>query len=315
MRLGRDRRLVNASGWSNLRRTFQGARALYESKELDATLFLLNTVPFDRRRNGRTVTERARLREDEFFYGGYATLRHWDPHTIETYFLGLSDRDDTRYRSENRVPGDSNRLTVGSAMYGPLWKREECGTLAYTLEGAYQFGNRSTDQIHAWMLRNDISYEWEHPWKPRVTLEGVIASGDRRPGDGETNTFSPLFGSTHTPYGIVDAVRLQNLRSLGLFGRINPTDRLRIQLELHGFWLDSKTDSWYEGSGRSLGRSPRGNAGRRIGEEIGLITTYKWSDHLTTEMGAARFFPGPVAENFGKTESANFFYIQSVFTF
>lgn len=315
MDLGRDRRLAEASGWNNLRRSYQGARALYESKEMDATLFVLNPLTFDRRRNGGIVSGRSHPNDDEFFYGGYATLRQWDPHTIETYFLGLSDRDNTRNLGETGTAGDSNRYTIGSVLYGPLWKDKEHGTLSYTMEGAYQFGNRSSDQIDAWMFRKNISYDWVHPWKPRVTLEGNLGSGDRRRGDGVNNTFNPLFGSSHSPYGVIDVVRLQNMRNLALYTRIDPTDRLRFQLELHGFWLDSRTDAWYDGGGRNLGRDPRGNAGRRLGEEIALISSYKWSEHLSTEVGAARFIPGPAAESFGKTGSANFFYVQSVFTF
>ena len=316
MQLGRDRRLVNASGWNNLRRTFQGVRGVYRTEGMDADLFFLNTVPFERRRNGRTVTERARLRDDEFFYGGYVTLRQWKPHTIEAFFLGLSDGDDGRTLSERGVAGSSDRFTVGSVFYGPLWKRKDHGILSYTMEGALQFGHRSTDRIRAWMLRGDVGYEWEtHPWKPLLALEGNLASGDRERGDGVNNTFSPLFGGAHSPYGILDAVRLQNVRDLALVGRVNPTSRLRLQLELHGLWLDSKTDAWYDGREQSLGRDPAGRSGRRLGQEIDLIANYRWSKNLTLEGGAACFLPGTAARNFGKDGTARFFYLQTTFEF
>lgn len=316
IQLGRDRRLVNTSGWNNLRRTFQGVRALYRTGEMDADLFLLNTAPFDRRRNGRMVTERARVREEEFFYGAYATLRQWKLHTIEAYLLGLSDGDDERTQTERGIPGTSDRFTVGSVFYGPLWKRKDHGTLSYTMEGALQFGHRSTDRIRAWMLRGDVAYEWEkHPWEPRLALEGNLASGDRERGDGVNNTFNPLFGNAHAPYGILDAVRLQNLRDLALIGRISPTKKLRLQLELHGFWLDSKTDSWYDGRGQSLGRDPAGRSGRRLGQEIDLIASYRWSRNLSLEGGAACFLPGTAARNFGKDGAAGLFYLQTTFEF
>lgn len=314
IKLGRDRRLVNASGFSNLRRSFQGARAMYQSKEMDVDLFLLNTLPFERERNGQRYTSRARLNEDEYFYGAWATLRQWDPHTIETFFLGLSDQEEDTM-SENRVPGTSDRYTIGSNIYGPLCKQEEVGTLGYLLGGAYQFGHRSEDQIRAYMLRGNLWYEWEHDWEPRLTLEAVLASGDRERGDGENNTFSPLFGSTHTPYGIIDAVRLQNLRDLSLFYNVKPTEKLKLQFGLHAFWLDSKTDAWYEGSGDALGRDLEGDSGRSIGREIDFVGTYKCSDWLTYEAGAAYFFPGSTAREFGKEDGAAWVYLQTVFTF
>lgn len=320
MNLGRDRRLSEATNWNNLRRRFTGAKLMYRSDDVDVDTFLLQPESFDTKHNKDIVSGRGRLRNREWFYGSYATLKQWDPHTIEMYFLGLSDLNDNRRfpgptESETGVVGSLDRYTVGTAMYGPLLKREGEGELTYGTEMAYQFGHKSEDQIRAYMLHGDINYEWDRPMKPKLSVIGNLGSGDRRRGDGESNTFSPLFGSTHSPYGIIDFVRLQNLRELALVGTVQPTEKLTAQAGLHAFWLDSKTDSWYDGRGSSRGRDEEGNSGRHIGNEINAVLTYKLSKWITLEGGAAHFRGGNFARNFGQNDGANLLYLQTSISF
>ena len=87
---------------------------------------------------------------------------------------------------------------MGTRWRGPIRKTGQ-GTLGYGLEGGYQFGRNSTDRISAWFLHADINHQWDTAWRPKVALVANMGSGDRRPGDGETNTFIPLYGTTRTP--------------------------------------------------------------------------------------------------------------------
>jgi hypothetical protein len=321
MEFGRDKRLVESSNWPNLRRTYDGVRLMYRSADVDADVFLVHPEYFEHRWHDRIVTAHSHARQEEWFYGTYFTLKQFNPHTIEAYFLGLSDMEDHRtfprdVISEEKRFGTTDRYTVGSAMYGPLWKRDGCGTLSYGAEAAYQFGHRSNDEIRAWMLHGDVNYQWDRPWKPKFTALGNLASGDNAPGDGQTNTFNPLFGGTHGPYGIIDVVRLQNLKELGAITSVEPTDKLKAQLEFHRFWLESAADSWYDGRGNSLGRDPQGKAGSRLGDEIDAIVTYKMTKFVTLEAGAAHFFPnGNFAHAVDRNDGANLLYVQTSISF
>lgn len=315
-----ERRLVEASSWSNLIRTFDGVDVFRKNEDNELHMFVMQQDIYDVRRDGVLETDRRQPKNREWFYGIYNTFKCYDPHEIDLYFLGLSDLHDNRtfpsaVKSEDGVPGTTDRYTVGSRARGPLWKIEDCGTLGYGVEAAYQFGHRSRDDIDAYMLHSDINYQWEHKWKPTVILEGNLASGDKRALDGETNTFNPLFGSSHTPYGIIDFTRLQNLREIALSGQIQPTKKLKARVELHNFWLDSKRDSWYDSKGSSLGKDSAGKSGRNIGHELDVIVTYTYNKFMKFEVGAAHFTGGTFARNVGRKDNANLLYLQTVITF
>lgn len=319
LNLGRDKRLSEASNWSNLRRRFDGGKIMYRSEDVDVDIFAVQPNYYERQRGDDTITRRGTRREEEWFYGAYATLRQWKPHTLEAYFLGLSDRKSRRTfnpdrRSEDGTYGSSHRYTVGSVLYGPL-RDTDHGTLEYTMEAAYQFGRYSKDPVSAYFLRGDTTYTWKRPWKPSLGLVGTLTSGDRDPNDGRHGTFSTLFGSSHSPYGIMDFVRPRNMRELAIVGKIEPTEKLTIQAEAHAFWLDSKTDSWGNAPGQSSLRDRSGRSGRSIGEEFSIEAEYKVNDNMTVEAGAAHFLPGSFPGSFGRHDGASFFYLQTRFEF
>jgi len=313
--LGRDRRLAEASNWNNLRRHYDGVKAMYRTEKLDLDLFVLQPNYYERRRGDQIITERGRRRDEEFFYGAYLTSRHMTSHTLEAYFLGLSDRETRRTGASERTSEDGtfgslHRYTIGSVLYGTL-RESEKGELTYTTEGAWQFGRNAKDDIRAYFLRGDLTYEWKRRWKPAVGVVGTLASGDRDPNDGRAGTFDPLFGASHSPYGIMDFVRAENLRELSVFGRLDPTDKLNLQAELNSFWLDSKTDSWSNAPREGSLRDPSGRSGREIGQEISLVAEYEYSKRITFEAGAAHFFPGEFPAAQGRNDGANLFYLQT----
>ncbi len=319
MPLGREKTWSDNSGWSNLRRRYDGVKAMYRTEKLDADLFVMMPNYYERRRGDGEYTSRGRPRTEEFFYGAYLTSRHFEPHTIESYFLGLSDREDRRTfnpdrRGEDGTYGSEHRYTIGSAIYGPLYE-DECGELTYYAEGAFQFGRYASDRVRAYLFRGQVAHEWKRPWKPTFGLVGTLASGDRDPDDGTAGSLDILFGTTHSPYGIMDVVRPRNLRELGLIGSIQPTDKLKVQLEGHAYWLDSKTDGWSNLPGQSSLRDRTGNSGREIGQEISLVAEYEYSKYMSFEAGAAHFFPGSFPASQGKNDGANFFYLQTRFRF
>lgn len=305
--------------WVNLFPAFDGAMIDYKTKDIQSHTFVMQRVYHQTLMDDVVVSDHGRGLDHEWFYGNYTTIRCLAPHEYDLYFLGLSDLKDDRVfpfanASELGIPGTADRYTVGTRWRGPICKNE-CGTLGYGFEGAYQFGHVSRDEIDAYMIHADINYQWEDPWKPKITLLGNVATGDRKPGDGETNRFSPLFGASHYGYGIIDFVRLQNLREIALLGTFEPRKDLRFTAGLHQFWLDSRTDAWITAFGTSPGRDVTGQSGRDIGNEVDLTMTWKACKNLTLEAGAAHFMPGNFAEKQGRGDNANFFYVMTVFTF
>jgi hypothetical protein len=314
-----DNRLIQTSLWTNIPRAFEGAWLTHRTSDAEIHLFALQELIYQNQRNDDIISGRMHNKEHEFFYGAYGTFHSLAPHEFDLYFLGISDRDDQRtfpsaVKSEEGRYGTTDRYTVGTRWRGPL-REDECGTLGYGFETAYQFGHRANDNIRAFMLHSDLNYQWTGAWKPKVILEGNLASGDRKDGDGVSNTFQPLYGGTHSPYGIMDFFRLSNLREIALTGSVTPSDKWKHQLEFHKLWLDSRTDSWCSAIPGSYPRDKTGNSGRDAGSEIDFISTYKLNKCTTFEMGAAHFFSGNFAENNGRPDDANYLYFQTQFTF
>lgn len=316
MPLGEER-LVEHGSWGNFLRMFEGVRLRYKTADADINFFFVQPDIYQRRHKPALTTDAPHPMDHTYFYGVYSTFFWWKPHEVDLYALGLSDRDNMRtfpspVKSEAGIYGTSSRYTVGTRLRGPLLKEPGKGTLGYGLEAAYQWGNISEDDLRAYMLHADLNYKWEKPWKPMLKLEGNLASGDRRFGDGENNSFSCLFGSNHSPYGIIDFVRLQNLRELALIFSVEPTNKLKLQAEAHHYWLDSRTDAWYNGPGL---RDKTGQSGRDLGDELSLVGTYKLNKRVTLEGGLSHFFAGNYPRKFGKTDGANFVYLQYVIRF
>lgn len=323
LRIGRqamplgDQRLVEYGSWSNLLRLFDGTRLRYKTSDVDVSFFVVQPDIYHRRHKPALTTDDPHPMRHAYFYGVYSTLSWWKPQTVDLYLMGLSDRETMRtfptpMKSEAGHYGTCSRYTAGARLYGPLWERAGKGKLGYEMESAYQWGNLAEDDVRAAMFHADVHYTWDAPWKPKLKLEGNMASGDREFGDGEINTFSPLFGTTHSPYGIIDFVRLQNLRELALIFSFEPTTKFKLQAEAHHYWLDSRTDAWYNGPGL---RDKTGQSGRDLGDELSLVATYKLSKRMTLEGGFAHFFPGGYPRKHGKADGANFAYLQYVINF
>jgi hypothetical protein len=331
LRLGRQRLPVVSEGrlwglppveyyWYNFVPHFDGAMLDYKTADAEVHWFVLQPLSPATIHDGVMSTDRMREVDNTLHYGVYSQFKTWAPHTADFYFLGLSDMKDDREwpkpnLSEEKRNGTTDRYTIGTCWRGPLQK-DECGTLGYGLEAAYQFGHFSNNEIKAGMVHADINYQWEkHPWKPKLTFLGNWATGDRKGGDDENNTFSPLFGSSHYPYGTMDFFRLSNLRQLGVTYQWEPCEKVKFVSEYHHFWLDSRTDAWASPLGIVYGKDATGDSGREAGDEIDLTMTYKHSKTWQSEIGVAHFFAGNWAKKQGREDDANFLFVQTVYKF
>ena len=319
LNLGENLLVETSSGWGNLPNIHEGVRIMRNTPNRDLSMFLVQPTSYKKAYGSVTTSDVNHRVDGQWFYGIYPTFKFLNPHEFDIYFLGLSDNTTHRKlpaspKSEDGTIGTSDRYTVGTRWRGPISKTEQ-GTLGYGIEGGYQFSHQSRDEVQAYFLHTDLSYQWNKPWKPKVSLVGNLASGDRRVGDGENNTFQPPFGTTHTPYGMVDFARLQNLRHIGIETSFQPNKKLTIEPGIHQFWLDSRTDAWYNSGGTSLGRDKTGQSGRELGHEIDIVAKYKMNKFLTLETGAGHFLEGRFAEKNGRRDSANYVYMQYVLKF
>jgi hypothetical protein len=183
--------------------------------------------------------------------------------------------------------------------------------LDYDMEVPYQFGRTQNRDINAYAFHLDISRTFgEIVWKPQVAVSYDEASGDKKVGDGTTNTFNPLYQSTHDPYGLLDYFRWQNMRNPEISLTLSPMDKLKVRPQVDVFWLQSTNDSWYNSSGVIVRTKTSGERRSYVGTEASLRVFYDVSKNVKAECGWAHFFCGGYVKDTGAHDDVDWVYSQ-----
>ncbi|MCL6481322.1 MAG: alginate export family protein [Firmicutes bacterium] len=298
-----EERLIGAFGWDNVGRAFDGARLRRRSGAWTNDLFWARQVQV--RRGG------ARSRDGHLdLSGAYLTRVAADsPRRWEVY--GLFLRDGLRTRGELlRQPGSTRLFTAGVR----LVHRPPTGW-RYSVENAWQLGERGPDAHRAAMLIVTAGHTWDVRGKPRWQLEYAFATGDNQPADGRAHEFHNLFPTNHLWYGYADLVGLRNLHALRGTLALTPHAKLTAELDLHAFWLAAARGPWKDAAGRVLGFDPTGRSGNEIGQELDLTLRLPLSRHLHLLGGYSVFFPGTFARNTRGSALHHFGYLQTTLRF
>jgi len=295
LKYGKDR-LIAQPSWSNRVRAFDTAVVHYEAKGLYADLLYGQDVKYDDNNFNRSLDE-------EYIAGVYAGYQKDKSASLfESYFL-------TQVITTTDTP--TKRYTAGLRWQGTLFEKFACD-----IELPYQFGEVGTKDIRAFAAHVDVSRGFDSiKWKPKVTLEYNYATGDKDPNDSVSNTFNPLYQSTHSPYGVIDFFRWQNMREAAAFVQLSPQEKLKLNPQIHFFWLDSKFDSWVNSSGTTLRSKTSGDREYFVGTEAALTVSYDLSKNIKLETGYAHFFIGPYVRDTGADDDADWFYSQVNFKY
>ncbi len=143
----------------------------------------------------------------------------------------------------------------------------------YELEAIGQTGEVSrglapadpTLKVRAGFLHADVGYTFAHPWRPRVSAEFDLATGDKAAG--RFGRFDTLFGlrrGDFSPSGIFAAIGRANILTPGLRVEIAPSPRWDAFMTTRVMWLAAREDSF-----STTGvRDPSGRSGRFAGTQI-----------------------------------------------
>ena len=286
-------RLIAQPSWSNRVRAFDAAVVHYEKDSWFGDVFYGQDVKYDDNNFNRSLDE-------EYIagiYGGYQKDKKgilW-----EGYFL-------TQTVLTTSTP--TKRFTVGSRLQGKAFDEIE-----WEVEVPYQFGEIGTKNIRAYAISATAAYPFSSvKMKPKVFMEYNQASGDQDPNDSVSNTFNPLYQTTHDPYGILDFFRWQNMREVAVGVKVSPLEKFTLTPQMNFFWLESKFDSWYNSSGTALRSKTSGERGHYIGQELSLRGFYEINKNVKLEMGYAHFFPGGYVRDSGADDGTDWFYTQIV---
>lgn len=231
---------------------------------------------------------------------------------LETYLLGLQERDGEDAPSSNR-----RLVTSGLRVH----RAPAPGRFDFQFETMLQLGTSrattnpddSRDLTHrAYSAHASGGYRFDAPWSPRLILQYDRASGDGAPDDHFNGRFDPLFGARRFdfgPTGIHGAFARSNLSSPGLRAELAPRPQLDGFAAYRLFWLASARDAWTTAGLRDA----TGASGSFLGQQ--LEARVRWRvlpKNLTLELGAAHLIRGQFAKSAPKARStpATFLYTQ-----
>ncbi|HBG45360.1 MAG TPA: hypothetical protein DDW94_00045 [Deltaproteobacteria bacterium] len=260
-----DERLIGSFGWSNYGRAFDGVKFGYVRDGINVDLFRMTVseatgVATSSSTGATTLTGTT---HDTTLTGVYATLGKVIPNnSLDVYVLHQTDAVDlTRY-------------TIGARVKGAV------AGVDYTVELPYQTGETSgTVDISAWAFAAKAGYTLPTPMKIRVGAEYDFASGDEADSADENETFNNLYPTNHNHFGIGDVAVANSWSNIQAWS-LNVSADVNEKLRLYAAYWDYTTDEAASG------------ASDDIGNEIDLVASYKYSNNVSIEAGAARFTPG-----------------------
>lgn len=294
-----SRRLLARSNFANSPNGFAGVKVDLRTKAKEQlTLFYTQPsqkLPRDKDDILENDTQWDRNGGDQTFWGGFfAKPKVLGTGAVEAYFFAL-DEDDTTLRATR----DRRLFTPGARIYrDPVAK-----SFDYEFEYAYQFGSISsgttataaTLPVSAHYLHAEMGYQFGGAWKPRVSFEYDLATGDDA--SRSYGRFDGLFGSRRADYGpsgIFGPLGRSNLSSPGVRFEVTPSKSWDAMAFWRLAWLDSATDSF-----ASTGVSdPSGQSGRFGGHQIEARVRY-WviPKAIRVELGGAALLRGTFLRN------------------
>jgi hypothetical protein len=202
---------------------------------------------------------------DLLLWGGLASRpRTLGAATAELGFFHLGERD---------APGRPTRDRSLDTVDARIIRAPKGGVIDYEVEGIYQSGRISTTNVagaqrlsvSAWFARAEIGYTFSAAWKPRLSAQLDVASGDRA--GGSYTRFDSLFGMRRAdlgPVGLYNAIARTNVLTPGVRVEAAPGKRIDLMLSYRLLWLAEATDS-FAGTGV---RDASGGSGRFAGQQL-----------------------------------------------
>jgi hypothetical protein len=309
LRLGRQEvefgsaRLISASEALNVRRGFDGARAIWQRGKwavnvLAVKLTASNAGFFD----DKPETARA------FWGAGVIKQRPTARGGWSLYYLGL-DRQEARFAQGT---GREVRHTLGSRFWGARKGFD------YNYEGIGQWGGFGTGAtrkiIRAYALATDTGYTLKAlPFTPRVGLRAATASGDRNPNDAQLNSFNPLFPGTAYS-GAMALVGPVNTLEAAPTLRAVINERLMLAADSAFYWRQRSQDGLY-GINVNLQRAGQASRARFIGVAPAVRAELRMDRHWSLTAMYGHFFVGRFLRETPPGQAVDFFSTWLTFRF
>lgn len=283
-------RLVDVREGPDVRRTFDGARALGQVPGWQVSALAV------RPRRDRPGVFDDGTNSELGLWGLYATGDQLLPlGNIDLYYLGY-ENDDAVY-----VQGSGRELR--HSLGARIWGADD--NWHWNWEALYQFGHFASGDIRAWTLATETAYRWTQScWQPQLRLSINIASGDKNPDDANLQTFNPLFprGNYFSEAAVLGPRNFYNFHT---FVDLQPTEALALTADLNFFWRLQAEDGLYSPSGQIV-RYPDGSNEHFVGAALSLTGEYSICRGLVFTAIHTFFNPGNFIRDTGPSENLGF---------
>lgn len=268
-------RLISVREGPNARLYFTGGKIMYCSARfsIDGFAVMANTI--------YTSVFDNKMSRQLNLWGAYSKIIFPKAGNLDFYYLGIR-RDKSLF--EEGIARE-RRHTIGTR----LWKYG--GGFIYNLEAAYQFGSFGPGDINAWTGSIDIGYSFENvKFTPTVNLRNDYISGDKKEGDGNLQTFNPLYPKGGY-FGFSPQVGPVNLIDIHPYATMDLLPQLKMQLDVVFNWRYSLQDGLYRPSG-TLNLQGSTSEKRYIGTAYLANFTYSVNKYISVVSGIQYFKTG-----------------------
>lgn len=277
-----SQRLIAVRELPNNRSAFDGAKIILNLKNILSDVFYTHPV-----------ANRKGIFDDDFndetkLWGSYTVFKNVPfLENIDVYYLGLWKRDATF----DDASGKEKRHSFGTR----IWKNK--GNWNYDFEGIYQFGKLQNQNILAWTISSNTSYQFDVKFKPTIGLKTEIISGNKNYGDATLETFNPLFPKG-AYFGLAALIGPSNLIDVhpSVDFEINP--KLNITIDYDAFWRYSSNDGIYAPN-LQLIYSGKDSSEKFIGTQWGTEMVYQYSENLSFKLQGTWFRSGEFLKDSG----------------
>ena len=292
-------RLISVREGTNVRLYFTGAKAMYKSKNFTVDGFAMmadNVYPgvFDNK-----PTHQVNL------WGVYSTLIIPGSGNVDFYYLGTKNKD----KEFEEGVANETRHTIATR----YWKNG--GGFIYNLEGAYQFGTFGKGNINAWTAAIDMGYVFDKvKGKPSINIRNDYISGDTKKGDGNLQTFDPLYPKGGY-FGFNPLIGPANLIDLHPYATYSLSEHCDIQADVVFNWRYSTQDGLYRPSG-NFNLPGASSSQKYIGTTYLVSAEYRFSKFFSLNSGVQYFKTGAFIQDVIQPTASSWFYnLQFVFKF
>jgi hypothetical protein len=225
---------------------------------------------------------------------------HPDPkQTVDMYWLWLDDGD--MVKSGGLTLDPTNVHSFGARYVG-----DKNGFL-WDVEPVLQVGQHGSQNILAGAATGGLGYSLPNvPLKPTFWAYYDWASGDQHPGVGDYNTFNQLYAFGHYYLGFMDLIGRQNIRDLNFQTYLFPADWINLNIQYHIVSLDSARDALYNPLGGVSRYSPKGTAGKDVGDELTFALNFHLDAHSDILVGWSQLYAGEFIQKTAATAAGKF---------